>query len=160
MAQAVARAVKMYTEGEKVAVILEETRLETPQVYAGIRAAGIELRGVPRVLAEYGAELRERYEAGESLQTLADVYGAEAATIRRRIIEQGGAIRARSGGRQRGRMAGQDDEIVRLYIEERMSGAQIAARLGGHAPTVYVILQNRGIEMRPNTKESRENKNK
>jgi len=98
------------------------------------------------------AEAARRYAAGEGLFDLARSLGIGAARLRSILAGQGVELR------KRGQVVGQrgtaprpldEEECVRLYVDEHLEVAQVARRLGVKNDRVTAVLRNRGVLRRP-----------
>jgi transposase-like protein len=91
-------ALRKAYRGGSVTTVAREFGVARSLAHRWLREAGIELRhdhpGGPRRDFDVDSAVR-RYEAGDSLQTIADDTAASASTIRRRLLERGVALRPR-----------------------------------------------------------------
>ncbi len=83
----------------------------------------------------------ERHTMTEIAQKL----GVSAPTIRQRLITQGVPLRSKS---ENLRLPLNEDEIIRLYIEERKSSTEIAQQFGVDRSVILDRLEARGIPRR------------
>lgn len=101
-------AVAEYVEGDTVRELAARYDCSPGQIVAIVRASGVPLRprGARRVLDDREAkQIAREYAAGASLGELAGRYGCAPGTIRRAVVEAGGALRpgrCQSAGREFG----------------------------------------------------------
>lgn len=100
---------------------------------------------MPRRLDIPCPALRQRYDAGESTIALAAHYGCSPTTIANRLRTCGAALR--DSRFQPVQVA--PGELRRLYVDERLPIAVIAARLGIAPSTVGTKRRLYGIPPRP-----------
>lgn len=81
------------------------------------------VRRTRRVVRESGSQIRQRYEAGESLAELGEAFGISPATAAATVRRQGGEVRRRNSGIRRGK------EVVRLRGAEMRERYEAGARL-------------------------------
>lgn len=92
-------------------------------------------------------ELVAAYEAGASQRELTRQFGLHEQTVRAHLRRQGVRLRP-----QRVLTAGQEDEVVRLYVEETWTLREVAALFGVGQTAVRNVLVRRGARRRPQAK--------
>lgn len=111
-------------------------------------------RSGTRVPNEIETEIVRRHLAGETAAAICDAVGVSAPTVsavldRHEITENRGR-----GSRQRTPQH-ITDEIIRLYTEQGLAGAEIGQRVGVRHATVYKILRRNGVQPRSQGGKSR-----
>lgn len=99
--------------------------------------------------AEVG-ELVVAYEAGASQAELAERFGVHEQTVRAHLRRQGVRIRPQWKLTEL-----QEDEVVRLYVEESWTLAELAAQFKLGRTTMRRVLMRRGVERRPQARRAR-----
>lgn len=82
----------LYRSGKPIKDIAADLHLSRHQVAQHLRQEGIKVRGVLWTDEEI-LEMKRRYEAGETLQEIADAFGATVPTVRQRIMAHGVRMR-------------------------------------------------------------------
>ena len=94
-------------------------------------------------------ELRRLYvEEKRSAAKIAKIYGCNIKTILKRLRQIGVKIRSRGTVP----LELPEEELVRLYTEEKLGSSEIAKRFGVSYPTILRRLEKRGIERRTRRK--------
>lgn len=84
-----------------------------------------------------------RYQAGGSIRILGETLGLHEQTVRAHLRRQGVALRP-----VRALTDEQEGEVVRLYIKEMWTLAELAGKFGVSAAAVRQVLVRRGVERR------------
>jgi hypothetical protein len=98
-------------------------------------------------LQERKDEIVRLYTDGASTPELALRFGASSEGVRTLLRRNGVQLRPRGGSARRSG-ADVDAEIVRLYVDERLTRQQIVARTGVSRETVLRRLHEAGVELR------------
>lgn len=147
-------------QGLSLRQVVAATGRPRSTVHWHLQRAGVELRA-PYVVPEpsrrisYEEETRtvELYESGLSMGQVAQALGLSRNAVCHRLRVAGVRARSRADARalrDAGGRVGQevDDELVRLYRDERYSLAQVAERCGVERGTVRRALDRRGVQVR------------
>jgi hypothetical protein len=94
------------------------------------------------------AQIIERYLAGESSPDISLAAHCTADTVLYLVRRAGHPTRP-PGGRPRKPLPLTDEQIIRLYTVDGLSGPVIADRAGTTPVTIYSILKLAGVVMRP-----------
>ena len=89
------------------------------------------------------SELVAAYEAGASQRELTRRFGLHEQTVRAHLRRQGASLRP-----QRVLTEAQEVEVVRLYVKEMWTLAELAAHFNVGQTAVRGVLVRRGVEMR------------
>ena len=101
------------------------------------------------------AEMKRRYEAGETLAQIARVAGCVPSTVRRSLVTVlGMQLRKRGGKNQwpwitKAQKLERRDRIVDLYYEHGLTCAEIGRLIGRSHQTVWAALCAVGLPRRP-----------
>lgn len=93
------------------------------------------------------AEIVELYAAGADALSIGMRAGCCDTTVRNLVRAAGGVVRPR-GGRPRRALLISGDEIVRLY-RSGLGGVELADRAGCAPGTIYRVLRESGVHVRP-----------
>lgn len=88
-------------------------------------------------------ELVAAYEAGATQAELTQRFGLHEQTVRAHLLRQGVTIRP-----QRKLTDAQEDEVVRLYVEERWTLVELAGHFHMGRTAMRDVLVRRGVERR------------
>ncbi|TDU06633.1 sigma-70-like protein [Streptomyces sp. 846.5] len=88
-------------------------------------------------------ELVEGYVAGESMLQLARQFGVHKHTVRQYLVKRGVSIRPKAVFTD-----AQEREVVRLYVEQQQTLAEIAPMFEVSTGAVRNVLRRRGVERR------------
>jgi lambda repressor-like predicted transcriptional regulator len=97
------------------------------------------------------ADLVVRYEAGASIRSLGTTFGLHEQTVRAHLRRQGVAVRS-----VRAFTEAQEAEVVRQYLEEVWSLAELAAKFGVSESAVRNALVRQGVERRAQARRKRD----
>jgi len=98
-------------------------------------------------LDEHVDEMVERYEDGESLRDIADVFDVSPPTIRRRLTEQ--EVDMRNGGRTYTRLEDRVGELVDRYTEQGQSLQTLADHYETSVAAIRFHLETAGVDCPP-----------
>jgi Mor family transcriptional regulator len=98
-----------------------------------------------RLLVGNEAELVDAYEAGATVEDLAERHGCSVTTIRSVLGDAGVALRARG---PRSPLEGREADLAAEY-EGGATVRDLAARYGANQRTIRKVLAERGVAMRP-----------
>jgi Mor family transcriptional regulator len=105
-----------------------------------------------RLLVGHEAELVAAYEAGATVEELAERHDCSVTTIRSVLGDAGVALRARG---PRSPLEGREAELAADY-EGGATVRGLAARYGANQRTIRKVLADRGVAMRPPGRKPRE----
>ncbi|WP_433227569.1 helix-turn-helix domain-containing protein [Actinomadura formosensis] len=142
-----------YEAGDSVPKIAEGMGLTPRQVYAWMRHERINRRppGAPdwEAFPIDLAELREWYEAGESIRGLARALGVSSNAVKMRLAQAGTTLRSREQPHRRRMVLPVPSPVLRRRYEAGESLYDLAAELGVVPATVKLRLLEAGTTMRP-----------
>jgi Mor family transcriptional regulator len=98
-----------------------------------------------RVLVGHEGELVAAYEAGRTVEELADAHDCSVTTIRAVLEGEGVTLRARG---PRSPLEGREAELAADY-EGGATVRELANRYGANQRTIRKVLADRGVAMRP-----------
>lgn len=148
--------VKLYTELKSGDAVAKKLDMSRKTVYRLLHAAGVVLpdRHDPKLYdrrkslqGEIGKEAVQDYINGMILPEMRKKYGVGNASIYTAIKDAG--VPKRPHGGQARRFQGEEGkEMARLYVEDKLSQAQIAAKFNCTQPVVGRVLQEQGVQIR------------
>lgn len=92
-------------------------------------------------------ELVERYESGQSLREIADVFGVSTSPIHDRLKET--TVEMRNGGPRYVQLADCVDDLVERYVEEEQTLQTIADQYETSITSIRFYLERAGVECEP-----------
>jgi transposase-like protein len=98
-----------------------------------------------RLLVGHEAELVASYEAGATVEELAEQHGCSVTTIRSVLGDAGVTLRSRG---PRSPLEGREAELAAAY-EGGATVRDLAARFEANQRTIRKVLAERGVAMRP-----------
>jgi len=96
------------------------------------------------------AELVARYHAGASIRSLSQAFGMHEQTVRAHLRRESVSLRP-----LRALAEAQETQVARLYVEERWTLAEAAAKFEVSASAVRNVLMRRGVERRAQARRAR-----
>jgi len=95
-------------------------------------------------------DLVARYQAGASIRSLGAMFGLHEQTVRAYMVRRGVSLRP-----LRALTPGQEDEAVRLYLDDVQTLTEIAAKFGVGEGIALRVLVRRGVPRRSRARRRR-----